>query len=266
MNKSFNSFPALFAFFAITQFAGWAIAQDSRNLTSNDNTEGQQGFAVVELFTSQGCSSCPPADKLLTEIAAKAEREKSQVYVLSYHVDYWNYLGWTDPFSDSKYTKRQREYADQFRSRQIYTPQMVVNGTVGFVGSKTETAHNQIRLALKNKPVVSITIESSAPSDDDSISVSCECSGSWKNKVLNLALVTDPAKISVKRGENAGRQLQHVNVVYALHTFEIENPKSTVKITIPEHVKSNQVRVIGFVQDKKTMAITGASTTVVPKK
>ena len=104
--------------------------------------------AVVELFTSQGCSSCPPADAVLSRVDELAREKKLSVYVLSFHVDYWNRLGWTDPYSDDEFTRRQNQYAGLFRSNRVYTPQMIVNGQTEFVGSDAKRATQAIRRAL----------------------------------------------------------------------------------------------------------------------
>jgi len=104
---------------------------------------------VLELFTSQGCSSCPPADALLEEIREQYKGEN--VFVLSYHVDYWNRLGWKDPFSDEKYSDYQRIYGQQFNSRSIYTPQLVVNGSEHFTGSNRYKADVALKKYAKSK-------------------------------------------------------------------------------------------------------------------
>ena len=109
-------------------------AKEKEVQQQSDNETGTP-FAVVELFTSEGCSSCPPADNLLGEIVKDAQKGQQRVYCLSFHVDYWNSLGWRDPYSDPAFSRRQREYARAFESVQVYTPQMVVNGSTGFVGS-----------------------------------------------------------------------------------------------------------------------------------
>ena len=97
--------------------------------------QAQMNPVIVELFTSQGCSSCPAADKNLTELLRKAELEGQPVYGLSFHVDYWNYIGWKDPYSSKQFTARQQAYRDHFEAESTYTPQMVVNGTTEFIGS-----------------------------------------------------------------------------------------------------------------------------------
>ncbi|HEU4536787.1 MAG TPA: DUF1223 domain-containing protein, partial [Polyangiaceae bacterium] len=109
-------------------------------------------FALVELFTSEGCSSCPPADEALDELAVDAERRGLPVYALSFHVDYWNSLGWVDPFSTSAYTHRQEAYAGRAGSRGLYTPQMFVNGGEGFIGSDRGRARRDVDRALGAAP------------------------------------------------------------------------------------------------------------------
>ena len=103
-------------------------------------------FVMIQLFTSQGCSSCPAADKLIEEI--KDEYKENNVYILSYHVDYWNRLGWKDPFSSKEFTQIQYNYADQFRERNVYTPQVVINGKEHFIGSNESKLRRKIKTYL----------------------------------------------------------------------------------------------------------------------
>jgi hypothetical protein len=107
------------------------------------------GVAVVELFTSEGCSSCPPADDILVDIAREARQSKRAIYPLAFHVDYWDQLGWKDPFGSAAYSRRQDDYVAAFGGEGPYTPQMVVNGRVGFVGSRREQAQREIARALE---------------------------------------------------------------------------------------------------------------------
>ena len=100
-----------------------AIAQTEKN-----------SFVVIELFTSEGCSSCPPADKVLSEVIADARKNNKPIYAMSFHVDYWNRLGWKDPYSDFLFTNRQNNYSDVLGEREVYTPQVFVNGKIYFVG------------------------------------------------------------------------------------------------------------------------------------
>ncbi|MEQ8425874.1 MAG: DUF1223 domain-containing protein, partial [Cyclobacteriaceae bacterium] len=119
------------------------------------NLFAQNGFAVVELFTSQGCSSCPAADKNLSDILA-SNRDQN-IYGLSFHVDYWNYIGWKDPYSSKLFSARQRSYANALAAN-VYTPQMIVNGEEVFVGSGREKAKESISSALDESPKYNLKI------------------------------------------------------------------------------------------------------------
>lgn len=126
MKKQIRNFKWLLCALIFTSCDGISQQKEIRQ-----TMDVESNVAVVELFTSEGCSSCPPADKLLRTIQA----ESKDVYVLSYHVDYWDRLGWKDPFSQAAFTERQRDYAQQFNLESIYTPQVVINGVKEFVGS-----------------------------------------------------------------------------------------------------------------------------------
>jgi hypothetical protein len=115
---------------------------------TNIVTKNGKAVVVLELFTSQGCSSCPSADVLLAKVGKDFEND--QVFTLSYHVDYWNYIGWKDPFSKKEFTEKQRSYARKFRDNQIYTPAVIVNGQEHFVGSNRSKMYAKIK-EYKNK-------------------------------------------------------------------------------------------------------------------
>ena len=165
-----------------------------------------QSFAVVELFTSQGCSSCPPADHLLRQIAENNERTGTNVYPLSFHVDYWNRLGWKDPFSSAEYTKRQRAYASLMRERGVYTPQMIVGGTTGFVGSDGKKAKAAI-MESRNDQRVGVLIAKSIPLPNHEFKVDVTAGEIDDGTLINFALVQTEATTQVPRGENANRKL-----------------------------------------------------------
>lgn len=221
-------------------------------------TFAAEPFAVVELFTSEGCSSCPPADTLLAEIAGQ-----KNVYALAFHVDYWNYLGWTDPFSDAKFSDRQRAYAGKFRIRSIYTPQMIINGTEEFVGSDRQRAKRAIDAALKKPASVEVKLRAVAAianrgegNDPRSPSaatttIEYEVTGVSPGSVLNLALVERGLVTNVKRGENAGKTLRHENVVRMFVT----KPAGKGEVELPAKPNTS---VIAYVQDAKTMEVLGA--------
>lgn len=211
---------------------------------------------VLELFTSEGCSSCPPADKLLRRLKAEGD---STVFLLSYHVDYWNYLGWKDPFSQAAFGNRQREYAQRFGLDGSYTPQLIVNGEEEFVGSDEK----RLRTSLAKGSAASISIAASAAlTDKNTLQVSYSCS-SPEGLTLNVALVQNEATTDVKRGENGGRILQHVNVVRDLKTVAAQRTGNVV-VNLPDEVKAVPLSVIVFAQQKIGGKITGATRVAVP--
>jgi hypothetical protein len=173
-----------------------------------DSTPVSQGV-LVELFTSEGCSSCPPADALLADLAADPH-----VFALSFHVDYWDQLGWPDRFASSENTARQKAYAMAFGARGLYTPELVVGGTQGFVGSDRAEAQSAIATALRRPAPVPVTV-SPRRIDPATLEVSYSSPGAPPGAVMNVAVVAREATTQVRAGENAGRTLHHVNVVRA---------------------------------------------------
>lgn len=217
--------------------------------------EPHKPVAVVELFTSQGCSSCPPADRLLTEVSRQAATNGQEVYALSFHVDYWDRLGWRDPFSDHAYTARQQQYARQFKLETIYTPQAVLNGKREFVGSNRAELTAQLSNALRESPPV--TVQLSANRQGKLITVDYTLAGNLAGTVLNVALVSQTTSTVVSRGENAGHTLMHNNVVRAFTTIRATSTGQTT-ITAPADFDPANGAVIAYVQQEKTLATLGA--------
>ncbi len=168
--------------------------------------------AVLELFTSQGCSSCPPADKLLGELA-----ERKDVIALTFPVDYWDYLGWKDTLAKPQYTRRQRDYARKRGDREVYTPQLVINGMAHAVGSRPyqiEAAIKSTRRRLKNSHV---PVKMAVRGDTLVIKAAKAPEGSsLKSATLWLALATKSKSVSIRRGENGGRRITYYHVVRQL--------------------------------------------------
>lgn len=165
-------------------------------------------IVVVELFTSQGCSSCPPAEALLLDIA-----EQPDVLALAFHVDYWDRLGWTDPYSSPEATRRQHDYAGYLGESSVYTPQIVVDGREGMVGSYREQVLAEIKAALADPgPDVSLSIKRKGGSLAIGVGV-----GQGQGRLLVVGF--DPRIVTaVRRGENAGRSIEQGNVVRSVAT------------------------------------------------
>ena len=209
-------------------------------------------IAVIELFTSEGCSSCPPADRLLLDLAA---RDDARLFPLAFHVDYWNRLGWTDPFSDAAYSERQRAYARAVGSGRVYTPQMIVNGEDEFVGSRRVTAERAIQRAL-DVPALA-TVDLQATVDGSSVRIDYAVMDAPSAAVLHLALVQTQAEQTVPRGENAGRTLRHANVVRVFETVPAESGSQV--LALPDDLDAENAAVVAYVQTSGMKQIVGAA-------
>jgi len=216
------------------------------------------GFAVVELFTSEGCSSCPAAETALSEIR---DEYKQDVYVMEFHVDYWNNIGWKDVFSSSEYTARQQQYVQQFHLGSEYTPQAVVNGRNELVGSDRGKLHGFINSALQKKPANTLTL--TAKQLDGKISVSYSAANA-NGQLINIALVQKNAETNVKRGENSGRKLKHINVVRAFTTAKTAGA-ATINIDLPAGLSAADCTIIAYTQQAHSLEITGAAQTQISK-
>lgn len=209
------------------------------------------GFAVVELFTSEGCSSCPPADAAVAKLLAE---KPENVYILSFHVDYWNRLGWKDPFSQAAFSARQRTYAQTFSLESIYTPQVVVNGRSEFIGSDARKLNAAVENGLTKEPPSDLKISTSKRGN----SVTVRYTFSKPHAaLLNIALVQPEATTIVKQGENGGKTLHHVNIVRAFHTVDVKE-NGYLTIEIPKELTSVPLQVIAYTQSQKGYTISGA--------
>ncbi len=235
-----------------------ANAPEKENAPSDKN-DGS-AFAVVELFTSEGCSSCPPADAHLSELVAQANKNDLPIFALAFHVDYWDYIGWKDPFADKTYSERQRKYAQAFSSTRIYTPQMIVNGRYEFVGSNRTRAKAYIQTALEQSPKVRIELELLESSPSNALNLSYRVSNAPDDAVLNVVLVERDLVTEVKRGENSGRTLRHDNVVRVFETVDLMKiARGQISLKVSPDVHLEKSSIIGYVQDGSSMEIVGAS-------
>jgi hypothetical protein len=220
------------------------------------------GVAVVELFTSQGCSSCPPAEKVLAGLVHSAKAGGRPIYTLAFHVDYWNHLGWSDPFSDAGYSQRQQDYARSLGLNQIYTPQMIVNGKKEFVGSDSNKADAAIAEAIATRASSSLTIKIDGKTADG-YKLKITVTGADADAVVNIAVVEQGLSTKVSAGENSGQQLDEPSVVRWFKTIPLSE---TGEVSVPPlpGVHSNHVSVIVYVQKTGNGAITGAAASPLP--
>lgn len=213
-------------------------------------------FAVVELFSSEGCSGCPSADLLISKLTAWARQNHEPVYPLIFHVDYWNSAGWRDVFSREEFTQRQSSYARIFKDQGMYTPQMIVNGSDAFVGSDQEQLQTDLDHELSTPSGIMLRI--SLVKGDGQIIVKYSCEGFSDGDVVNIALVERGLSTDVTAGENAGRRLHHDNVVREFQTMPLTPAASQVEISLNRVFDPTQASVIVYVQNPQTMLIEAA--------
>ena len=174
---------------------------------------------LVELFTSEGCSSCPPADQLLASLQREQPVAAAEIIVLGLHVDYWDRLGWKDPFSSASFTDRQQQYSRAFRSDDVYTPQMVVDGQSAFTGSDRNAAVGAVTAAAA-RPHLPVLVTARAAADSVRLVIDLPAAPAGSEPVEVIAALTESGLTSsVSRGENRGRTLQHVAVARKMQAF-----------------------------------------------
>ncbi|MEP2238612.1 MAG: DUF1223 domain-containing protein [Maribacter sp.] len=212
------------------------------------------GMVVLELFTSQGCSSCPPADDLLQEVKIKYPEN---VFVLSYHVDYWNYIGWTDPFSNKEFTEKQSSYNRKFGYRGNYTPELVVNGKEHLVGSNRGKVINAINKYSAVKSENQFIVQN-LNRGIDKVNFDYTIVGDTSGKTVRAVLVLNERTTQVKRGENRQRILVNSNIVVAEKSVKIEDNSLVGAINIPSIVKNKEALVLMLLIENRNGDIIGA--------
>ena len=215
-------------------------------------------FAVVELFTSEGCSSCPPADALLGKLVKESRESGEALYPLAFHVDYWDRQGWKDRFSNPAYSRRQYEYSRVLGLGTAYTPQIIVNGTQEFVGSNETRARESITAALKQPAKLTLTL-ATAPAKDGALPVDFTILGK-RRVVVCLALVERKLQTQVSAGENSGRDLSHENVVRGFASVTPgRGGKGHVSLPLPDSLVLSNASLIAYAQDPARLEILGAT-------
>jgi hypothetical protein len=219
---------------------------------------------VLELFTSEGCSSCPPADRLLQSLDEKQPFTGTDLLVLSEHVDYWNGDGWVDPYSSRLFSERQRWYAEQFGLDGVYTPQVVVDGQRETVGSNAVSIGSAVETATRSEKV-RLTL-ANAVRDGNRIKfhlTSANLQGADGAATVYVALAQNKVQSNVAGGENGGRSLTHVAVVRMLAPVGTVKAGSSfskdVVIPMPSRMPASGIRVVAFLQYDKSHKIVGAA-------
>ncbi len=219
---------------------------------------------LLELFTSEGCSSCPPADQLLEVLDRTQPIAGVDLIVLSEHVDYWNSLGWRDPFSSSALTERQSNYASKLHLESVYTPQLIIDGQSESLGSNAAKIKQAIEaLARTEKAPLRIeALESQGKKSRIRISLQQWPAGETGRATLLLAIASNQMQSRVSAGENSGKQLTHVAVVRSLQSLgdiALGVPLNR-EVTIPVNpAEKDSVRIVAFIQDPKSQRVLGVA-------
>lgn len=238
--------------FSLLSAASIALTMTS-SLKADDNLQNPIG--VVELFTSQGCSSCPPADKALGKLI-----EEGKVLALSYHVDYWNYLGWEDTLATKEATDRQYAYAKTLKRRGVYTPQVIVNGRDHLVGSNYNGIKARVSTFESSERGLAVPLSISAKDDEISITI-----GKGQGKASIVAVYFDNENtVDIKRGENRGKQITYHHSVKDIETIGMwygDEQEIKLPMAVMEKVKEGGAAILlqSMASEGTPSAILGAA-------
>ena len=216
---------------------------------------GPRTPVLVELFTSEGCSSCPPADALLAQLLREQPVPAADIVPLELHVDYWDRQGWKDPFSSRSYTDRQQAYARALGIDDVYTPQMVVDGRKGFIGSDLSEAKKAIAAAA-DRPHLPLKVTTRAMGTAVRVTVDVPAAPKDEEKIdVVAALTEDDLTSAVRRGENSGLTLQHAAVVRKLQTLGDLGPEAFVaegQLPLDRGWRADRMRAVIWLQGVKS--------------
>ena len=251
-----------------------SIAFDGAPSVAQAQAAAPRAVVVVELFTSEGCSSCPRADEVLRQLVLRQPVRGVEVLALGEHVDYWDRLGWRDRFSSALFSDRQSSYDDRvFHTRQVYTPQIVVDGRLERIGNDAAAVQQVIAQAGRApKAVVGVTVVRSADGRNLLVNVRAEMPPpalASRDRIDVLVAVTEDNLVTdVRRGENRGRTLEHSAVVRSLTTAAVLSPRepaSSTRASVPwvDGWKPADVRVIALLQERQSRHIVGAGSTTI---
>jgi hypothetical protein len=229
-----------------------ALSISTSHAATCNATSGAQRAALLELYTSEGCDSCPPADRWVSALPARGFGA-TQVVTLAYHVDYWNYLGWNDPFAQARFTERQRFVNNRIRNRTIYTPQLMLDGRDYRQGLSLADFQQRISTVNREKPGADIALSMNVAADTLAASAHIKLNRKETGAAVFLALYENKLANHVSAGENKGKRLEHDFVVR-----ELAGPFSTEPATIHHQFrvaptwKPRDLSVAAFVQTAAT--------------
>jgi hypothetical protein len=264
---------ACLALMAVAAFTGQRVRMSAEPKRAEGagvaaNPSAKRTPVLVELFTSEGCSSCPPADAVLARLDASQPVEGAEVIPLAMHVDYWNYLGWADPYSSHEFSERQGEYASAYGKDGVYTPQMIVDGVKEFAGGRGGAAVDAVERAAR-EPKAEVLLTRDPAQTDELMRISVRIEKFPKqtegDPVYVLLAVTESGLSSdVARGENSGHRLTHVGVVRTLKQLGIlpdtRGGSFTVETGVPVEKgwKRENLRAVVFAQERGTRRVLAA--------
>jgi len=232
-------------------------------------------IVLVELFTSEGCSSCPPADDVLARLAGQQLADGVEVLALGEHVDYWDRQGWRDPFSSAASSQRQAEYHDRvFRSSEVYTPQLVVDGEIECIGSNVRAVREAVMKASHRSKAAVLVAAAPGTGRDLRVTVRIDqaANAAWREAAdVFVAVTEDRLVTNVRGGENRGRTLTHAAVVRSLTKIgavkpDDAAPSTTAVVRLAPEWNSGNLRIIGFVQERRSRRIVGAGAADFPTR
>ena len=265
-------FSALLAVLTVAVWNHTNASTRSAPVGSQSLAESQSHPVILELFTSEGCSSCPPADAFLKRLDDAGHFGPTELIAIEEHVDYWDRLGWTDPYSSADWTARQQQYADFFRRDAIYTPQLVVNGTDQTGGNNERQALAYIAKA-STAPAAAVQISSInvSPKSAELVIDLQNVRDEMKSSELWVAVTERGLSSNVLHGENEGRVLTHAAVLRSLTRVRTHGAvqagslTATAKVSLPAGWKRENLRLVVFLQQSKSLQIVGAAARTLPR-
>ncbi len=218
----------------------------------------ENNFAIIELFVSEGCGASPVAEKQMHALLDEYGKLNKPVTLLTFHVDYWNKYGWQDPFSSLAFTRRQNNYASALKQKEVFTPQVFINGQLAFAGSEIKKIKSETERMLKRttKDTLLINADSTVR---DTLWISCSASQAGPNLTLAVFLVLPEASSNVLKGDNEGKTLAHKNIVRKMDFFPVPEKKWTAGIPLRQFKNKKGMYLVAYLQQKQTKKILAVS-------